>query len=61
MIADTYAGLEPINPTTKAGTEMIGFRSETGTYNRDNTPCCRFDIAEEFIHNIDRGIRKIVK
>lgn len=61
MIADTYQGLEPIHPMSTAGTEELGFFSETETYNRDDEPCTNFSIAEEFVRNIDKAIAKLMR
>lgn len=59
MINDTYQGLEPISPIFKAGTEELGFFSETDTYNRNEKPCNQFDISDTFNKNIDLAISKL--
>ena len=45
--------------TVKAGTEEIGFYSETGTYNRDDIPCIDFAVPKEPAEKAERLIEKI--
>ena len=59
-VIDSYEW--PVNVSigaTRAGTEELSFFSETGTYNRDNIPCCDFPFSEELINSINQNIERL--
>lgn len=58
-IIDSYHGLETIDPIVKAGTEELGFFSETDTYNREDLSCIEYTVSDELKARIDQLIRKI--
>lgn len=50
---------EEIEIHVKAGTEELGFYSETGTYNRDDIPCIDFIVSEDLKEEIKKLLEKV--
>lgn len=50
---------EEIEIHVKAGTEELGFFSETDTYNRDDIPCIDFIVSEDLKEEIKKALEKI--